>query len=172
MAHGEHAEYREELHGEHPHSYDHSEPKYSLIWILGIVTVVMLIIVALGIQFYYEYVFERATQDKVLSQDSWQLRDLRNREQWELSHYGVVDQGKGTVRIPIDQAMRMVAQEAAEGRTKYPTNPYPVKSPEQLAGNPTGVSQAGAAAANAAQNQGVTSSPHVQQSTTAQQPNK
>jgi hypothetical protein len=55
---------------------------------------------------------------------------------------------------------------------KYPTNSYPVKTDAQLAVNPTGVSQPGAGAANAAQNQGVTSSPNVQQSTVPQQPTK
>ena len=33
--------------------------------------------------------------ERVLSQDNWQLQDLRNKEQWELTHYGYVDKNKG-----------------------------------------------------------------------------
>jgi hypothetical protein len=167
----QHGEYREEFHGEHPHSYDHHEPKYRLIAGLGIVTVVLLVGVGIAIQMYYENLFERETHDRVLAQPSWQLDDLRKKEQQELSGYVYIDKAKGTVRIPIDQAMRLVAKEAAENRVKYPTNSYPVKTADQLATSPA-VSQPGAAATNATQNQGVTSSPNVQQSTTPQQPKK
>lgn len=172
MAHGDHSEFREEFGGEHPHSYDHTEPKYSLIAILGGVTVVMLIVVAIGIQLYYERTEEAEVYQRVLSQDSWQLRDLRQKESAELGSYGYVDQAKGAVRIPIDQAMRMVAQEAAENRPKYPTQPYAIKTAEQLAAATPAVSGQGAAAAAASQNQGITSNPNVQQSSTPQQPHK
>lgn len=172
MAHSEHGEYREELHGEHPHSYDHTEPKYSLLWIIGGLIVVLLIFVGIGIQFYYERTEESTVYNRVLSQDSWQLQDLHRKEAQELSSYGYVDQKAGSVRIPIDQAMRMVVQEAAENRPKYPTAPYPVKTDAQLAVNPTGVSPQGAAAAAGAQTSGVTSSPNVQQPSVPQQPHK
>jgi hypothetical protein len=172
MAHSEHGEYREEFHGEHPHSYDHTEPKYSLLWIIGGVIVVLLIFIGIGIQFYYERAEATAVYHRVLSQDNWQLQDLRRKESQELSSYGFVDPKAGTVRIPVDQAMRMVVQEAAENRPKYPTAPYPVKTDAQLAVNPTGVSQPGAAAAAGAQTSGVTTSPNVQQPSVPQQPHK
>jgi len=168
----EHGEYREELHGEHPHSYDHTEPKYSLLWIIGGLIVVLLIFVAIGIQFYYERTEESTVFHRVLSQDSWQLQDLHRKEAQELSSYGYVDPNAQSVRIPIDQAMRMVVQEAAENRPKYPTGSYAIKTDAQLAVNPTGVSQPGAAAAAGAQTSGVTSSPNVQQPSVPQQPNK
>jgi len=172
MAHSEHSEYREELGGEHPHSYDHSEPHYSLIAILGGITVILLIFVGIGIQFYYESTQESAVYERVLSQPSWQLQDLRNKEQWEQTHYSYWDKAKGTVRIPIDQAMKTVVQEMAEGRTKYPTNAYAVKTAAELAAAGPAVSQPGAAAAQAAQDSGVKSSPNVQQPSVPQQPVK
>jgi len=169
--HAEHSEYREEISQEHPYSYDHSEPKYSLIAILGAITVILLLFVGIGIQYYYEYTETDAVYDRVLSQPSWQLQDLRNKEAWELTHYGYWDKNKGSVRIPVEQAMKLVLQEAAEGRTKYPTNAYPVKTAAQLAASGA-VSQPGAAAAQASQQSGVTSNPNVQQPAAPQQPNR
>jgi hypothetical protein len=126
-------------------------------------TIVLLALTGIAIQAYYELIQTSTEYDQVLSQDNWQLRDLRNKEEWELTHYGYVDKTKGTVRIPLDQAMKMVASEAAANQPKYPTNPYPVKTPEQLAaaGSP-GVSPAGAAAVNASQDAATKSSPNVQ----------
>lgn len=174
MAHADHGEYREELHhGEHPHSYDHTEPRYSIVWVIFIVTVVLTAGIGIVVQMYTDRTESNIVYDKVLSQESWQLRDLRNKEQWELTHYGYYDKNAGTVRMPIDQAMKLVIQEASEGRPKYPTAPYAVKTPEQLAQGTPAVSQPGAAAAQANQTQGVVSSPNVQrQSAEPQQPNK
>ena len=126
------------------------------------VTVVLLIVIGIGIQAYYELIYTNEEFNRVISQENWALRDLRNLEQWELTQYGYVDKTKGTVRIPIDQAMQMVVQDAAQNKLSYPTGSYPVKTPEQLAAGSPVVSQPGAAAANAAQNSGQTSSPNVQ----------
>jgi hypothetical protein len=157
----QHSEYREEFDLEHPHSYDHSEPKYSLIAILGGLTVVLLILVAIGIQGYYQRTEETIVHQTVLSRDNIQLQELRNREQWELTHYAIEDKEKGTVRIPIEQAMRLAVEQAKSGQLPYPTNPYPVKTEEQIGNLVPPVSPAGAAAVGERQNEGVTSSPNA-----------
>jgi hypothetical protein len=161
----QHSEYREEIvpHGEHPLSYDHAEPRYRQIAAFMGVTIVLLIVIGIGIQGYYELIYNNEEYTRVISQPNWALQDLRNKEQWELTHFGYVDKSKGTVRIPIDQAMQMVVQDAAQNKLPYPTNSYKVKTPEELAaaGGPV-VSQPGAAAANATQNDGQKSSPNVQ----------
>jgi len=38
------------------------------------------------------------------------LKALRAREDWELNHYHWIDKNNGTVAIPIEQAMRIVAE--------------------------------------------------------------
>ena len=157
-----HGDFREELHGEHPHSYDHTEPKYSLLWIIGATIVILLIVVGIGIQMYWERAETAVVHDRVLSQDNWNLQHLRNAESKELTSYGYVDQKAGTVRIPLEQAMRLTIEESASGKTKYPTNAYAIKTDQQLQVNPTGVSPQGAAAAAANQKTGITSSPDVQ----------
>jgi len=169
----EHDHFREEFPepGEHPHEYDHSEPQYSIIAILGIVTVVLLIVVGIGIQQYYDRTEESLVYNKVLAQPSWVLDDLRKKETTELTQYSYFDKQKGTVRIPIQQAMKAVIEESAAGNSKYPTTAYAVKTAAQLAAAGQ-VSQPGAAAAVATQQQGVTSSPNVQNPSVPQQPHK
>jgi hypothetical protein len=84
----------------------------------------------------------------------------------------VYDKNQGTWRVPIDRAMKLVAQESAEGREKYPTAPYAVKTAAQLAAGTPAVSQPGAAAVQEGQNQGIQSSPEVRQNVVPQQPDK
>jgi hypothetical protein len=159
----QHSEYREEIipHGDHPLSYDHAEPRYVSIAAFMGITVVLLIVIGIGIQVYYEIIYNNEEYARVISQENWQLRDLRNTEQWELTHYGYIDKNKGTVRLPIDQAMQLALQDAQQNKLPYPTNTYRVKTPEELAGGSPGVAQPGAAAANAAQNTGQVSSPQT-----------
>lgn len=38
------------------------------------------------------------------------IRDLRNKEHEQTQTYGVIDEAKGTYRIPVDRAMDMLAQ--------------------------------------------------------------
>ena len=38
------------------------------------------------------------------------LKTLRSREDWELNHYFWIDQSKGTVAIPIERAMEILAR--------------------------------------------------------------
>ena len=163
----DHSEYREEiLHGDHPQSYDHSEPHARSIALYMFATVIGLALVGVAVQAYYDLIESKEVYEQVLSQDNWQLQDLRNKEQWELTHYGYVDKNKGVVRVPIEQAMQAVAQDAAENKPKYPTNSYRVKTAAELAAG------GAPAAAGTATPPGGTpapgaSSPNVQQPTPA-----
>jgi hypothetical protein len=157
----DHGEFREEFPDEHPHSYDHTEPRGSLLLILIVLTAVLLVLMGIGIQFYYETLREHEIQQRVLIPENNQLKDLRNKEAYELSTYGYTDKAAGKVRIPIERAMQVVAQEAKENRVKWPTTPYKVKTPEEIAAS-AAVSEPGAAAANNANKQGTGSSPIVQ----------
>ena len=132
----DHGEFREEFAGEHPHSYDHTEPKGSLLFILVGVTVVVLLLTAIAIQFYYERLRESEIQERVLAPENHQLRDLRTTEDQELHSYSPVDKNTGKVRITIERSMQLVAQEAKENRVKWPTTPYPLRTAAELAAPP------------------------------------
>src|SRR3954467_11722070 len=109
----DHSEYREEIiHGDHPVSYDRAEPRYGMLAAYMVVTVVLLVFIGIAIQGYYDLTYNQAEYQHVLSQENWSLRDLRQKEQWELTHYGYVDKDKGSVRIPIDDAMKLLVQDA------------------------------------------------------------
>ena len=74
----DHSQYREEIpHGDHPLSYDHSEPGYRMIAIYMSVTVVLLIFIGIAVQGYYELTYTQDEYKRVLSQENWALRDLR-----------------------------------------------------------------------------------------------
>lgn len=160
----DHGEYREELDGDHPHSYDHTEPKGSLLFVFGGVTIVLLILTTIAIEFYYRNLRETELYNRVLTPENYDLRDLRAKEDRELHSFGYSDKAAGKVRVTIDRAMELVAQEAKENRPKYPTTAYAVKTPEQLAAAAApAVSPQGAAAVNNPATQGTGSNPNVQQ---------
>jgi hypothetical protein len=76
------------------------------------------------------------------------LRDVRNRDAWNLSHYmyGDLDKSSGRVRVPIDKAMQTLADEAATGKLFYPAKPT-VPKKEEPATTPGSAAVAPAAAA-------------------------
>ncbi len=59
---------------------------------------------------------------------------VADREAEELHSYRYLDRDKGTVRLPIERAIELVAAEYAEGKLRYPTQPVPVP-PELLGGS-------------------------------------
>ena len=145
MSHGDH---REEIIVEHPHAYDPGEPKGGLIALFGVGTIITLVVTGLAVQFYYDRYKEDQVQNKVLTVDNDALKNLRATEQQELTSYGYTDKENGAVRIPVERAMELLIQESAAGKVKYPTTPYAVKTPEQLAAGGAPV-QGGAAPAPA-----------------------
>jgi hypothetical protein len=112
--------------------FDKTEPDARAIWGFTVGSVLALILVIVAVQGYFEQIFQTALYEKVLSAPSGQLQDLRNRDSWNLTHYmyGDLNKSSGRVRIPIDQAMRMFADEAAAGKLFYPAKPTVPKKEE------------------------------------------
>ncbi len=102
--------------------FDRSEPHAGAIAAFGVVSVLMLVLLIFAIQGYFDKVYQQAVFEKVLSAPSEQLRDLRNRDAWNLTHYmyGDLSKTSGRVRMPIDRAMESYAREAAAGKLFYP----------------------------------------------------
>ena len=119
-------------HGNSPTGgFDRTEPNVPAIALFGAVTIVLLVAVILGLQFYYDRTLEHQVFVQVLEPESELLVNLRNRENEELNAYRYLDREKGTVRLPIDRAMELLATEYAEGKLRYPTKSVPVP-PELL----------------------------------------
>ena len=118
----------------HEPSFDSGEPKTALIGLIMALIVVVLALLIVGLEAYFDRVKEQQVYVKVLAPVSEELRDLRAREDTELHSYKFLDRDKGLVRIPIERAMELLAAEAAAGKLPYPTTPTPVKKPEPPGG--------------------------------------
>jgi hypothetical protein len=110
------------VHHDPAEGFDKSEPHAGAIAAFGVVSVLMLVLLIFAVQGYFDKVYQQAVFDKVLSAPSGQLRDLRDRDAWNLTHYmyGDLSKASGRVRIPIDRAMELYAQEAGAGKLFYP----------------------------------------------------
>jgi len=110
--------------------YDRHDPNTRFIAMLGGLLVIVLIAAVFGVQYYYDRVREQQVYVQVLEPQSEMLLDLRARENQELLTYQYLDRDAGTVRVPIERAMELLVEEAAEGDLPYPTTPYPVVDEE------------------------------------------
>src|SRR5579862_2014045 len=109
--------------------FDRSEPEAGQIVAFTIGSAILLIAMILALQAYFEHIYQQAVFDKVLSAPSEQLQDLRNRDDWNLTHYmyGNLDPKSGRVRIPVDRALDLFAQEAKAGKLFYPAKATAIK---------------------------------------------
>ncbi len=110
------------VHHDPAEGFDPTEPSAAAIAAFGVGSVVLLVLVIFAVQGYFDKVWQQAVYDKVLSAPSEQLQDLRNRDTWNLTHYmyGDMNKNSGRVRIPVERAMELYAQEAAAGKLFYP----------------------------------------------------
>ncbi len=100
--------------------FDHQEPSAGAIAAFAIGSMVLLVMTIAAIQGYFEHIWTQAVYEKVLAPPSEQLKEVRGRDDWNLTHYMYMDKPSGQVRIPVDRAMELVLQDAAAGKTFYP----------------------------------------------------
>jgi hypothetical protein len=131
------------IHHDASEGFDHGEPASPQIWAFTLASVIVLAVVIFALQQYFEKVWGDAVYQKVLAAPSQELQDLRNRDDWNLTHYGYMDKTKGQVRIPLAQAQDLFLKEQAAGKLFYPAKPTLPKKDEDTA--PAGAAPAGAA---------------------------
>jgi hypothetical protein len=78
--------------------------------------IILVILVVLALDFFVA-TREEIIYEAVLKPESAELRELRAREAEELNSYAVLDVEKGIYRIPIDRAMKLMAEEAFQKKT-------------------------------------------------------
>ena len=98
---------------------DHDDPQAVPIWYLGLVGVVLMVVVVLGLTAVYYNVKAGVYQEQVVRKTYREVQDLRAAQEALLAGgmVEVEEQGE-TVRkntIPIEQAMRLVVEEAGAG---------------------------------------------------------
>jgi hypothetical protein len=104
--------------------FDRAEPSAGAIAIFAVGSLFLLMLTILAIQQYFDHIWNEAVYQKVLAPPSEQLREVRGRDDWNLTHYMFLDKPSGQVRIPIDQAMELNLKDAAAGKTFYPAKEY------------------------------------------------
>jgi len=126
--------------------FDRAEPSAGAIATFAIGSLILLVLTILAIQQYFDHIWSEAVYEKVLAPPSEQLREVRGRDDWNLTHYMFMDKASGQVRIPIDQAMELNLKDAAAGKTFYPAKQYvpKVELPNLAAPAPTAAPNPGA----------------------------
>jgi hypothetical protein len=110
--------------------FDRAEPSAGAIVTFAIGSLVLLVLTIVAIQQYFQHIWDQAVYEKILAPPSEQLRDVRGRDDWNLTHYMYMDKASGVVRIPVDRAMELNLQDAAAGKTFYPAKPTVPKKEE------------------------------------------
>jgi hypothetical protein len=110
--------------------FDRAEPSAGAIAGFMIMSLVLLVLTIVAIQQYFEHIWNQAVYEKILAPPSEQLREVRGRDDWNLTHYMYMDKASGQVRIPVDRAMELILQDAAAGKTFYPAKPTAPKKEE------------------------------------------
>jgi hypothetical protein len=115
-------------HADPNEGFDHTEPQSKAIVLFAIGSVLLLILMIVALQQYFDKIWQEAVYEKVLAPPSEQLKALHYREDWYLTHYSFTDKKSGVVRIPLSEAMDKFVKEAGEGKLFYPAkNTLPKK---------------------------------------------
>src|SRR5579863_5356527 len=123
--------------------FDPTEPESGPIWAFTIGSLILLVVVILAVQAYFEGLWNQAVFEKVLAVPGQEVGDLHNLENWRLTHYEYTDPSKTAVRIPFDQARKAFLEDAKAGKTFYPAKPTEPK-PETADAPAAGPGAAGA----------------------------
>jgi hypothetical protein len=116
--------------------FDRDEPSAGAIAAFAVGSLILLVLTILAIQQYFDHIWNQAVYEKVLAPPSEQLREVRGRDDWNLTHYMFLDKATGQVRIPIDKAMELNLQDSAAGKTFYPAKSTVPKKEEPVVAAP------------------------------------
>lgn len=107
--------------------YDHHEAKAGMVGLWSAATV--LVLVACVVAMYWLYMIGTGVEyEENVGKPLWQIaQDTKAREDEQLYHYGYIEKEKGLVRIPIDRAMQLIAEEYKQGKVGYSTKSYTVR---------------------------------------------
>jgi hypothetical protein len=131
--------------------FDRQEPSAGAIAGFAIGSLILLVLTIGAIQQYFDHIWGEAVYEKILAPPSEQLKEVRGRDDWNLTHYMYLDKASGQVRIPLDRAMELNLQDAAAGKTFYPAKAtVPKKEEPAVAAPAAGAPGAAAAPAPAA----------------------
>jgi hypothetical protein len=106
-------------------------PRSGFIALLSFTVLIFILGSMFALTAYWNWYYD-GTVESANKPEPSQLKELRTRETQQLSDYRYLNRDKGVVQIPVDRAMQVIVQEAAEG--KYNQNiPKPGSVPAAAA---------------------------------------
>ncbi len=115
----------------HDDGFDRQEVNARFVAVFALATIIGLVVIILGIQYYHDVNYGQQIYERVLQPVGQDLQELRAREDQHLHSYEYIDREQGTVRLTIERAMELLIAEYSTGALKYPTTPYEVTKEEE-----------------------------------------
>ncbi|MFQ5453732.1 MAG: hypothetical protein ACE5D6_06055 [Candidatus Zixiibacteriota bacterium] len=106
------------MNNEHGNDYEKKDVNIKMIIIIGIVSVLLVVVTIIMLNEYFLAEKEKMVYDMVLKPESITLREIRAYENEQLNSYELIDSAKGVYRIPVDRAMKLIADEAYQASKK------------------------------------------------------
>jgi hypothetical protein len=149
MAHDEKMTPEEQAAFDHSVQVGYEESDVPVGWIAwaGFFTVVLIVVIILAMQAYFDSVKEQQIFVKVLEPVSEDYQNVKTREDQQLFSYSYQDREKGTVRLPIERAKSLLLEESQRGEFFYNRQAMPVKEPYSVLTPGRDLTQEGAAGA-------------------------
>jgi len=94
------------------------ELRASPIVIVGVVSAILFFVIVVGTSALFLYLEKHEATQKTSPLAPEELRRLKSQQMGELGAYRWVSEKDGIVRIPIDRAMELIADEEARKREK------------------------------------------------------
>lgn len=88
------------------------------IAVVGVVGAVLVFAIVVAVQAWFYNVRTEELDRKVVALPDQALGSVLAKQQADLSSYGVLDEAKGVVRIPIERAMQLVVRERNTAATQ------------------------------------------------------
>ncbi|WP_437588424.1 hypothetical protein [Sorangium sp. So ce1000] len=123
-------------------------PNNSLIFVIVIATLFSIVVTVLFVNEVFKSTMEQEISSKVLEPPNSVLRSLRAMEKERLGRYQWVNEKKGIVRIPVDQAVALTLKDYQEKRVRSEATPAPAAEPAQGAQPADGATKPEEAAAS------------------------
>lgn len=98
--------------------YEHQEPRNNLIAFLLITSCIFVVAACAFFAWLFSVTRENEKGRKLLQANYVELQSLRKDEEAKLNSYQYIDKDKGVVRIPIERAMQIMAEEAKSAAPK------------------------------------------------------
>ncbi len=112
--------------------YENQDPKNPLIAFLLIASCIFVVAVCAFLSWMFIVARDNEHNRKINQATYTDLQNFRKMEDAKLTSYQYVDKDKGTVRIPVERAMQLMAEEAKSAAPKAEVAPAAVPSGVKL----------------------------------------